>query len=230
MPEGIQNLFSEVPDRYELINHIITLGLDRRWRCKAADRASACGGKKWVDVCTGTGEMAFTLLARAADGMSVKAVDFSAPMLRKAMENPLASGVQFVESQANSLPFDNDEFDLLTISFATRNINTSENHLLECLEEFHRVLKPGGRFINLETSQPESKLIRTLFHLYVRNVVRTVGGTLSTSKAAYRYLSHTIPKFYVAEALSSIILRAGFSEVTFTKMLYGVAAIHEAVK
>lgn len=230
MSASIKKLFSEIPDRYELINHIITLGLDRRWRCKAADRASVCGGKKCVDVCSGTGEMAFTLLARAADGISVKAVDFSAPMLSKAKENPLAPGVQFVESEANSLPFNNDEFDLLTISFATRNINTSENHLLECLEEFHRVLKPGGRFINLETSQPESKLIRTLFHLYVRSVVRTVGGTLSASKSAYRYLSHTIQKFYAAEALSNVILRAGFSEVTFIKMLYGVAAIHEAVK
>jgi demethylmenaquinone methyltransferase/2-methoxy-6-polyprenyl-1,4-benzoquinol methylase len=228
--EGIKKLFSEVPDRYEPINHIITLGLDRRWRCKAADRASAFGGKKWVDVCTGTGEMAFNLLARAENGTSVKAVDFSAPMLRKAMESPLAPNVQFVQSEANNLPFDNDEFDLLTTSFATRNINTSENHLLECLEEFHRVLKPGGRFINLETSQPESKLIRTLFHLYVRSVVRTVGGTLSASKTAYRYLSHTIPKFYAAEALSAVILRAGFSEVTFTKMLYGIAAIHKAVK
>ncbi len=121
-------------------------------------------------------------------------------------------------------------FDLVTISFATRNININRDALVHCLGEFHRILKPGGRFINLETSQPSSLVMKKLFHKYVKLFVKPIGQFLSGSRAGYAYLSHTIPRFYSADEFADLIHQAGFEEVTFNRMLHGVAAIHKAVK
>ena len=100
----------------------------------------------------------------------------------------------------------------------------------QCFCEFYRILKPGGRFINLETSQPSYLPIRRLFHFYVRLCVKPVGGRISGSYKAYTYLAHTIPRFYPPEELSDIMCRAGFKDVTYSKLLFGVAAIHQGRK
>jgi demethylmenaquinone methyltransferase/2-methoxy-6-polyprenyl-1,4-benzoquinol methylase len=230
MSNGIKKLFSEVPQRYELINHILTFSLDKRWRKCAAERAAIGGGERWIDVCTGTGEMALYLLRLAPEETTVYAADFCKPMLQKAQEKESANRIRFVEADVRSLPFADNIFDLVTISFATRNINTSESHILECLKEFHRILKPGGRFVNLETSQPPSKILRRFFHIYVSIFVKIIGGTLSSSMAAYTYLSNTIPRFYTAETFSDLILNAGFSRVYVKRLTKGIVAVHEAVK
>jgi demethylmenaquinone methyltransferase/2-methoxy-6-polyprenyl-1,4-benzoquinol methylase len=118
----------------------------------------------------------------------------------------------------------------VTISFATRNINVSKKILVERLKEFQRILKPGGRFVNLETSQPPSRLIRRIFHLYVRFTVNRLGSGISGSKAGYAYLAQTIPRFYYAGELAEIMRQAGFTRVSIHPMLFGVAAIHRGVK
>jgi demethylmenaquinone methyltransferase/2-methoxy-6-polyprenyl-1,4-benzoquinol methylase len=230
MSDGIKKLFSQVPHRYEFINHVLTFGLDRRWRKIAAQRAASGGGVKWIDVCTGTGEMAHNLLDHAPEETTVYAADFCVPMLQKAREKEGAERIRFVEADVCLLPFADDYFDLITISFATRNINTSRSHLIECLKEFHRVLKPGGRFVNLETSQPESKIVRFFFHQYVKFFVKIIGAILSASIPAYRYLSYTIPRFYSSEIFSTYLQRAGFSCVSVHRMCSGVVALHRAVK
>jgi demethylmenaquinone methyltransferase/2-methoxy-6-polyprenyl-1,4-benzoquinol methylase len=230
MSDGIKKLFSLVPHRYEFVNHLLTFGLDRRWRRIAAQRAALGGGARWMDVCTGTGEMARNLLNHAPGETSVYAADFSVPMLQKAREKEGAERMRFIEADVRSLPFEDNYFDLLTISFATRNINSSAGHLMECLKEFHRVLKPGGRFVNLETSQPDSKLVRFLFHQYVKYSVNIIGGILSASKRAYSYLAYTIPRFYSSEIFSTYIQRAGFSSISVHRMFGGVVALHKAEK
>ena len=197
MSNIVKKIFAEVPRTYDLINRLLTFGLDTKWRRKAAKIASIEGGMKWIDVCSGTGEMAIALLRRAQNGTSIYVSDFS---------------------------------DLVTISFATRNINSKRTHLNECLLEINRVLKPGGRFINLETSQPASMFIRWFFHLYARTIIKITGRLISGSKAAYNYLSYTIPRFYTAEELSDIIRQAGFTDVITYRMAFGIAAVHKAIK
>ena len=230
MSKGIRKIFSEVPHTYDLINHILTFGLDILWRRKAAMVAAAGGGSKWIDICSGTGEMALCLSRLAKNKTMVVATDFCAPMIRKATEKPEAHQIAFTLASANALPFRDGTFDLVTISFATRNINVSRDTLIHCLREFHRVLKPGGRFVNLETSQPSSRLLRRLFHLYIRLAVRPLGYIISGSNDAYSYLSHTIPRFYSADEFADIIRQAGFAKVDFSHMMFGAAAIHKAVK
>jgi len=226
----VQSVFSEVPATYEMVNHILTFGLDIVWRRRAARIAAAASGGQWADMCTGTGEMAVYLSRLAPKGTKIYAVDFSGPMMTKAAEKPQAKHIQFVASDIKALPFPDESFDLITISFATRNINLSKDILIQSFKEFYRVLKPGGRFVNLETSQPSSSFIRRLFHLYVKLFVKLIGSRISGSRAGYAYLAKTIPRFYAPQELADILSRAGFQDVTFQKLMFGAAAIHQGMK
>jgi len=230
MSKGIQKIFSKVPNTYELINHILTFGLDILWRKRAAKVAVTENGSHWIDICTGTGEMAAYLRRFAQKKTMVIAADFSLPMIRKGTQKQEAGQIAFVLADVRALPFNERTFDLVTISFATRNINTNREALIQCLSEFYRILKPAGRFVNLETSQPSSLIMRRLFHKYVELFVKPIGQFLSGSRAGYAYLSHTIPRFYTAEEFVDIIHQAGFGDVGFNHMWYGIAAIHKAVK
>ncbi len=226
-----QRAFSPgVSTTYELVNHILTLGHDALWRRRAAEIAAAPGGTRWADMCTGTGEMAACLRRLAPRETTIYAVDFSLPMMAQARKKPEARKIDFVVSDVKALDFPDESLDLVTISFATRNINLNRDVLVRTFAEFYRCLKPGGRFINLETSQPSSPLIRTLFHLYVRLFVKPVGGLISGSYAGYAYLARTIPRFYPPDELSDIIRLAGFKTVTYEKLLFGVGAIHQGMK
>lgn len=230
MRKGIQKIFSEVVETYELVNHILTFGLDILWRKKAALEAIKADGSLWLDVCSGTGEMAQNLSQRADEKAKIICVDFCHPMLIKALERKCASNLFLVLGEASCLPFPDKTFDIVTISFATRNISPNMSILKNHLKEFHRVLRPGGRFINLETSQPSVRIIQKLFHLYIKLTVKPLGYLLSGSKAGYSYLAFTIPRFYSPEEFSSILREAGFTWVTHHPLLFGVSAIHSALK
>ena len=226
----IQSMFAEVPATYELVNHVLTLGLDVLWRRRAARIAAKAGGTQWADMCTGTGEMAVYLSRLAPKGTKIYAVDFSGPMMEKARNKPQAADITFVEADIKSLPFDDGSFDLITMSFATRNINLSRDILVRSFAEYCRVLKSGGRFVNLETSRPPSVLVRKCLDLYVKLLVERLGRRLSGARTAYTYLAATIPRFYGAEELAAIMREAGFEQVTFQRLLFGAAAIHQAMK
>jgi len=230
MSQPIQKMFTEVPQTYRLLNHLLTLGQDIVWRRRAAEIAASGGGTRWLDACGGTGEMATCLSHLATDGTSIVVADFSPPMMSKAMEKPEAKGIVFTLADVSRLPFRDNSFDVITISFATRNLNISQDNLLKCLREFHRVLKPSKRFVNLETSQPRFAPIRWMFHLYVRATVSPIGRLVSSSDTAYTYLSHSMRHFYSPEELAEIIRQAGFCEVSFNRMLFGAVAIHKAIK
>jgi len=226
----VQSVFSEVPATYELVNHILTLGLDIAWRKRAARIAATAGGGQWADMCTGTGEMAVYLSRLAPEGTKIHAIDFSPPMMTEASRKPEAEHINFVAADIKALPFPDESFDLITMSFATRNINLSKDILIESFAEFYRVLKRGGRFVNLETSQPSLSPVRRFFHLYVKLFVKMIGSRISGSGTAYGYLARTIPRFYAPEELADIMRQAGFEKVTFQRLLFGAAAIHQATK
>ncbi|MEW6026721.1 MAG: ubiquinone/menaquinone biosynthesis methyltransferase [Planctomycetota bacterium] len=229
MNKGIQNLFSGIPSTYELINHILTLGFDTPIRRYTAKLAATGNTQRILDVCTGTGEMARYLSKHINNGNLIMASDFTLPMLKYAQKKNV-SAIRFANADSVRLPFKDNTFDVVTISFATRNINVSRRNLIGCLKEFHRVLKPGGRFVNLETSQPRSTLLRRLLHLFVRTFVRPVGTLISGSRPAYVYLSQTIPRFYDADELAGIVLEAGFRECKYEHLMGGIAAIHQGIK
>ncbi len=133
-------------------------------------------------------------------------------------------------AQAGHLPFRASSIDLITLAFATRNLFSSPENWLICLREFHRVLRPGGLYLNLETSQPYHPILRQVFHFYVRKVVNPVGQIISGDRAAYSYLSDSIARFVGAHELKALILEAGFSQVEILPLTGGIVALHLAFK
>ena len=230
MSKGLLTIFSEIANRYELVNHVLALGLDIPWRKKASQIAAADGGALWLEVCGGTGEMAVNLQRLASPGTRIVLTDFSFPMISRARSKPELQKTSVSLVDSSKLPFLEDTFDLVVISFATRNITGNRGRLMEFLREFNRILRPGGRFINLETSQPRSTLIRAAYHLYTKKIVKTLGRLISGSKTGYGYLSYSVTRFFDAEELSRILHEVGFSKVGYRTMTFGVVAVHKAVK
>lgn len=235
MNRSIQRIFSEVPHTYELVNHILTLGLDIILRRRAARFAvswPAPGTRpgKYLDICSGTGELARSLAQSVDEPSIIIALDFCHPMLAQGINKLRNVSVSPVLADVGVLPFPADTFDAVTISFATRNININRKILLNHLREVLRVLKPQGKFINLETSQPDSNLLRRFFHSYVKIIVRSLGRFISGSHRGYTYLARTIPRFYKASEFSDILYQVGFSRVRLERQYAGIAAIHIAAK
>ena len=230
MENGMKKFYSEIPERYELVNHIMTLGLDRLWRRRAAEIAAEGGGSRWLDICCGTGEMAAGLARLAPEDSSIFAIDFSMPMLSRVRRKKGAENIGISISDVSYLPFADSTFDLVTCSFAMRNLDRSREVLLSVLREVRRVLKEGGRFLNLETSKPESSIIRSVFHSYVRLLIKPVGTAVTGSGAAYSYLAGSIPRFRGARELEELLLEAGYRGVASKRMMLGALAIHLAVR
>ena len=230
MGSAVQKLYTKIPSTYELINHLLTFGMDIWWRKKAIKKIQNLKGKRWLDVCTGTGETSAYLSRKANNGNQVFATDFSLPMVTLAKNKPEGKAIQFSISEIKNLPFPDDTFDLITISFATRNIDINRQILIQSFSEIRRILKTDGQFINLETSQPENSFIRYFFHLYVKIFIKPIGTVISGSKSAYAYLASTMSKFYNAEELRNILIESGFKNVNYQQMLFGAAAIHSSIK
>jgi demethylmenaquinone methyltransferase / 2-methoxy-6-polyprenyl-1,4-benzoquinol methylase len=226
----LQTVYSDVSSSYERINHILTLGLDTYWRRRAVKIASASNQGRWADMCTGTAELAAMLKRHATNSTQVYGFDFSLPMLLEGAKKNETLGIKFTTTDVRFLPLANESLDLATSSFATRNINLSRDILTETFAEYYRVLKPGGRFVNLETSIPPSPIIRAMFNLYIRLFVKVIGSAVSGSSPGYAYLAKSIPSFYSAEQLAEIMINAGFKEVRVHRQMLGAVAIHEAIK
>lgn len=174
--------------------------------------------------------MAALLNRLAGSDCRVFAADFSMPMLSRARSKRGMGEVLFALSEIDSLPFPDGCFDLATVSFATRNIDRGGETLVHAFREILRVLRPGGRFVNLETSRPRNPIVRALFHSYVRLLVRPIGGVITGSNAGYAYLASSIPRFHSPDRLSEILIEAGFSEVESMPLFLGAAAVHTAVR
>ena len=237
MIKGIQKFYSQISGSYQLINSLLTLGLDAYWRKKAVKIAikSSSNPERFLDICSGTGQTAVGLRRSlpANSNTQIIAADFSHHMLKIAMDMTNKKGlhnIHFTLTDAINLPFNDNTFDIIIITFATRNLAAAPGHLLKSFREFYRVLKPGGRFLNLETSQPPVKFIKKLFHLYVKLTVAPVGRWISGSKGSYAYLSNSIRSFYPAKELTEILYEAGFETVAWKNLLFGVVALHQAKK
>ena len=225
-------MFTAVPRRYDLVNHVITWCLDARWRRQAAKECLATRPQKILDLCCGTADLALNLAKLSDRDTQVTGLDYSHPMLQIAARKAAAGArnLSLIHGDVTSLPFPDGYFDSAGISFAFRNL-TYQNPLTErYLTEILRVLAPGGRFIIVESSQPRSWLVRQLFHFYLRGFVAPVGYWLSGNRGAYRYLVESARRFYGPDEVKKLLLTTGFKEVSYQPLLLGAAGIHTAVK
>lgn len=227
-------MFTAVPPRYDIVNLIITLGLDKRWRRLAAQTCLEHKPQRILDLGCGTGDLTINIAKLADKGTDITGLDYSQPMLERAQQKATKSGVgkliHFIHGEATQLPFPDSHLDCVGISFAFRNL-TYKNPLAGAhLAEVKRVLKPSGRYVILESSQPENSLIRTLFHLYLRIFVKLVGIILSGNPGAYSYLAESTRRFYKPSEVRDMLSGAGFKEVRYRALLFGAAGIYVASK
>jgi demethylmenaquinone methyltransferase/2-methoxy-6-polyprenyl-1,4-benzoquinol methylase len=227
-------MFTAVPPRYDLVNRVVTLGQDRRWRRRAALACLAEKPQRILDLGCGTGDLAIYIARLALKDIEIIGLDYSPPMLararRKAFQAGVSDSIDFIHGEAVHLPFPDAYFGAVGISFAFRNL-TYKNPLGPfSLAEVRRVLRPGGRYIIVESSQPENRFVRALFHLYLRAFVGPVGALLSGNRAAYRYLTESVVRFYSPKEVREILLVAGFRKVSYHPLLFGAAGIHIAIR
>lgn len=230
----LYSIFIAVPEQYDLVNRIFTWGLDQRWRRQTARLCLESNPDKVLDLGCGTGDLALWLARFADPATGVFGLDYSLPMLAKAKEKArlylLQTAVTFVAGDIADLPFANGFFDVIGISFAFRNLTYKNPLTPRYLSEVMRVLKPGGRFVIVESSQPPNRLIRLKYHLYLRWFVRRIGYLMTKNRPAYDYLAESTRKFYTAAELTSLLTQAGFGKVSVKRLLCGICAIHTAVK
>lgn len=227
---GLRAMFDLIPRTYELVNHVVTLGGDIAWRTACLREAIRGTEVVCVDLCTGTGETA-RLLRRAAPATArVLGLDFSRRMLRHAVGRGRGEGIGWVCAAAPALPFAAETADLVTITFAVRNLRANRRALVDAFAEIRRVLRPGGRLAIVETSQPASPLLRALMHAYVRAIVPTVGALVSGEASPYRYLSRSIRCFLGAQEVAAVLGEAGFEAVVVKRLWGGIAAVHVATR
>jgi len=230
----VREMFTEIAPRYDFLNHLLSLEMDRVWRARAARRLRPIlqrPGARVLDLCCGTGDLAFAL-ARSGPAQVIGA-DFSHAMLVRAnakrlaySESPSGHPAAFFEADALRLPFATGAFDLVTAAFGFRNLANYETGL----REIWRVLKPGGSVAILEFSEPPPGLPGDLYRWYCRKVLPKIGGLLSGNPGAYKYLPASVARFFQPAELASLMTQVGYAAVTYELWTLGSVALHIGVK
>lgn len=224
----VNSMFDRISGVYDRMNRVMTAGLDQTWRERAADRVRLEPGQRALDLCCGTGDLALALAERVGPEGRVTGADFSRPMLELATKKAATDGVPQVEfewADALELPYEDESFDAVTISFGARNLAD----LPKGLAEMNRVLKPGGRLAILEITQPRRQPLAAFFGLWFDRIVPMLGKVAGDS-SAYTYLPESVRSFPDAETLAARMDEAGFRHVRWTLMAGTIIALHSAVK
>lgn len=224
----VRQVFSQIAPRYDLLNHLLSLNIDRAWRRRAI------GSLEWrrnptglyVDLCAGTLDVGVMLAGEAAFKGRVLAADFAEPMLRAGMAKTSGRAVSPVVSDALQLPLGDSTAAGAIVAFGIRNVVDLDAALLEV----HRVLASRARFVILEFTTPANPVIRALYHLYFHKVLPTIGGVVSGHPTAYRYLPESVAHFPGPVALAESMQTAGFVDVHWRPLTFGIAAIHTGIK
>ena len=224
--QKVREMFTQIAPRYDLLNHVLSLQLDRLWRARVArilapalQRADAMV----LDLCCGTGDLALAL--ERAGSARVIGADFAHPMLVQASSKS-GGKIKFLEADALRLPFADHSFDVVTAAFGFRNLANYEEGLREML----RVLKLGGTLGILEFTEPPQGIIGDLYRWYFRNVLPRIGGMLSGDLSAYTYLPKSVARFFRPAELGKLMQVVGFTSVSFKVWTMGTVAFHRGTR
>jgi demethylmenaquinone methyltransferase / 2-methoxy-6-polyprenyl-1,4-benzoquinol methylase len=224
--DQVNRMFDRVAGRYDALNSVMTAGLHHRWRERAGDRAELRPGDSALDICCGTGDLTLELAKRVAPTGHVVGCDFSEPMLDLAREKAASRGAataRFEWADALELPYDAGRFDAVTVGFGIRNLADLDRGL----SEMARVLRPGGRLVILEITQPTRPPLSTFYSLWFDRIVPVL-GKLTADSAAYSYLPESVRSFPSPERLASKMDSAGLTGIRWSVLAGGIIAIHSA--
>ena len=226
-PARIASMFDAIAPRYDLLNHLLSGGMDRGWRSRAIDALGLTDRARVLDVCTGTGDLALAAVNRRHEA-SVVGVDFAAEMLRlglvKVRAASLEKRIHLVRGDAARIPVGDATCDAATIGFGIRNVAEPER----ALAEIARILKPGGRLAILEFGQPRVPGIRTLYAWYFRYLLPLVGRLISRHQSAYSYLPASVGTFPPPAEFAKILAATGFSQVQAVPLTFGIVYLFTA--
>lgn len=225
----VEHMFDRIAHSYDLLNHCLSLGIDKRWRRAAINSLRPYAPKKMLDVATGTGDFAL-LAARTLGPESLLGVDISEGMLevgrKKILQAGLADVVSFRREDCMALSLPDGEYDALTVAYGIRNFQD----LGRGLSEMYRVLRPGGRLVIIELTAPRRFPMRQLFWLYSHVLMPLVGRLVSRDSKAYSYLPATMEAFPQGEVMREILQKAGFREVEFRRFTFGLSTLYTACR
>jgi demethylmenaquinone methyltransferase/2-methoxy-6-polyprenyl-1,4-benzoquinol methylase len=223
----VREMFGRIAPRYDLLNHLLSLDFDKRWRRRVAKKFGPRLHEpraQILDLCCGTGDLAFAFRKEAPTGAVITGSDFAPAMLVRARAKAAALGaaIEFVEADALQLPFPERSFDVVSCAFGFRNLANYEQGLREIL----RVLKPGGAAGILEFAEPPGRLFGALYRFYFRRILPRLGGIISGNAAAYAYLPASVSKFPSPEELKMHFEHAGFVDAGFERWTGGIVTLH----
>ena len=225
----VQGVFSSVASKYDIMNDVMSAGIHRIWKHSMMDWLAPRAGQKLLDVAGGTGDISFKFLDRAGSGHAT-VLDLTENMLvegrKRAEAAKMADSLDWVVGDAIALPFDDNTFDVYTISFGIRNVTVPQN----ALNEAYRVLRPGGRLMVLEFSQLPNPLMQKAYDLYSFNVIPNMGKVIANDRDSYQYLVESIRNFPDQETFLDMVKTAGFENASYRNMTMGIACLHSGWK
>jgi len=226
----VSSVFSSVAENYDLMNDLMSFGVHRLWKRFAVELAAVRAGEQVLDVAGGTGDLARQFANRVADRGFVTLVDLNADMLaagrRRLIDSGVLKRVAYVQSDAESLPFADNQFDVVSIAFGLRNVTRKER----ALESMLRVLRPGGRLLILEFSKLRVPLLEPLYRSYILNALPRMGQIVAGDSDSYRYLAESIRLHPPQEVLLKMMCEAGFERCSYHNLSGGIAALHRGYK
>lgn len=230
--DRVRAMFAQIAPRYDRLNHLLSLNIDKRWRSKTLSLLRLLPGEPVLDVCTGTGDLALALSKALGPDTEVIGSDFCSEMLDIAKSKqtkaiPDGANLRFIEADTQSLPFEDDTFQCVTVAFGLRNVSDT----MRGLREMVRVTKRGGKVAVLEFSKPTAPGLKQIYNTYFLKVLPRVGQALaSNDKSAYEYLPQSVQQFPCGEELASWMREAGLMDIRLTPMTLGVVTLYLGIK
>lgn len=226
--QQVADMFDNISHKYDFLNHFLSLGIDIRWRKKAIKLLKEIQPKQILDIATGTGDFAIESLKLNPD--HVTGVDISEGMLsvgrEKLKKRKLDDKITLTSGDSENLPFEDNKFDAIIVAFGVRNFENLEKGL----SEMFRVLRPGGKVVVLEFSKPKSFPFKQLYNFYFKNILPTLGKTISKDNAAYTYLPESVKSFPDGKDFTSILDKLGFKDTVCKPLTLGISSIYTGIK
>ena len=222
----VQTVFSEVSKKYDLMNDLMSFGTHRLWKKNLIEIMNIQNSDKIIDVGSGTGDLV-KIIQRKNPNVSITSIDLNFEMLKYGKNNFANNkNINWINCNAEELPFKDNLFDKYIISFCLRNIT----YIDKALSEAKRILKPGGTFFCLEFSTPQSPLVNRIYKFYKKNIIPFIGEKIANNKRAYRYLEQSISQFPKQDVLLTDLKKIGYINASYTNLFDGIVCIHKATK